>query len=75
MIAEKKHRIGRSSHVRYDFLSGGWGVFLQVDIYFLFSDVGNTLTTIVDIMHAIKTIRFTSNVSSHSPVKFWGSHW
>lgn len=51
MIAEKEHRIGRSSHVRYDFLfRGGGGVFLQVDIYFLFSDVGNTLTTIVDIM-------------------------
>lgn len=51
MIVEKEHQIGRSSHVRYDFLfPGGGGVFLQVDIYFLFSDVGNTLTTIVDIM-------------------------
>lgn len=50
MIAEKEHRIGRSSHVRYDFLLGGGGVFLQVDTYFLFSDVGNTLKTIVDII-------------------------
>lgn len=32
------------------FFLGGGGVFLQVDTYFLFSDVGNTLKTIVDII-------------------------
>lgn len=61
MIAEKGHRIGRSSHVRYDFLLGG-GVFLQVDTYFLFSDVGNTLKTIVDI---IPLKQYVLPVTSH----------